>query len=606
MAGSGSNKPIVFVFGTAKGDTDARKKNLSAINTQVAYRAHERRREKKNRQKAQAKEDAKSADQPLPSDALPTKSTASASTKTGAKLENNVPLPDFVPAQVELRFNNPLPHNVPSSDLGRAAPKILHRIQPINRVSYIADAKRPSYDRHESDAASDSSSDRDVFSTISPGSRRHSTPGTDLTSISPNSVAINSYFEKALDPFFRLPVDADAREQWLVHFYFDQMGHIGFGTHRNSLFCPDRDWVSIYVQKKSLCFQWLLILAEQFYGMITGVPEETRIAERKAKAYRDLTAALAARSVDRDEGISGIQFAAIVDTNATSVHLAAMDKLINDTGGFEAFLDRPLGTVHPEHVATVYAFGRCPIKTQADMERIKAHFLGILKFLYDSAHHELEAKRRIRNRRPWDALSRQVIDSNGMLVPSNQDEHLRYYVKAQQDAFTCDVLAPLLNATLDAQGDFTSQARHMACLMQTALILYEFEDDYLVKAMFLKRLKFVCEQSTAIDPVTRTPCLTHGGLLLINSFVRQEVQTYFDRSKVLLKAVKISKAVVDALKIFGILQQTTRTMLVSWLRGWLVNSDQFAEADFVPLLDSDILTFDIEITDSWLRGMGNG
>lgn len=601
MAGAGSNKPIVFVFGTAKGDTDARKKNLSAINTQVAYRAHERRREKKNRQKAQAKEDPKSANQPQSNG---DSSSAQVSTKSAIKLENNVPLPEFVPAQAQSQVNH-LPHDVPLA-LDHAPSKTLQRIQPINRQPHIINSRRPMYGRHESDVSSDSSSDRDGYSSISGGARRYSTPGTDLTSLSPNSVTFNSYFEQALDPFFQLPRDADKREQWLVHFYFDQMGHIGFGTHRNSLFCPDRDWVSIYVQKKSMCFQWLLILAEQFYGMITGVPEETRIAERKAKAYKDLTVALAAQSVDRDEGISGIQFAAIIDTNATSVHLAAMDKLIHDTGGFDAFLNSPLGTVHPEHIATVYAFGKCPIKVQADMEKTKSHFLGTLRFLYDNAHRELEEKRRIRNRRPWDAISRQVVDSNGMLVPSNADEHLRYYVKAQEDAFTCDVLAPLLNTALDAQGDFTSQARHMACLMQTALILHEFEDNYLVKAMFLKRLKFVCEQSSAIHPITHKPCLTHGGLLLINSYVRQEVQTYFDRSMVLLKAVKISKAVVDALKTFGLLQQSTRVMLVSWLRGWLVNSDQFGEADFVPLTEADMMNLDVEITNVWLREVSNG
>ena len=54
MAAGGSNKPIVFVFGAQKDDADGRKRNLSAINTAVAYRAHEQRRAKKSNLQARS------------------------------------------------------------------------------------------------------------------------------------------------------------------------------------------------------------------------------------------------------------------------------------------------------------------------------------------------------------------------------------------------------------------------------------------------------------------------------------------------------------------------------------------------------------------------
>jgi len=384
------------------------------------------------------------------------------------------------------------------------------------------------------------------------------------------------------------------------------MGHIGFGTHQNSLFCPDRDWVSTYVSTKSLCFQWVLILAEEHLGRLGVLPDQTKTIERKAKAYGTLNSILKSRAVDRDEGISGIMYAAIVDTAQTSLHLEALDRLINDTGGFDAFLDGPLGIAHPEHVATAYAFGSCPIRSLEDLETIKGRFLDVLRSLHKSARQEQEEKRRIRNRRPWDTLSRQVIDGNGNLVPANHDEHFRYYIKAQQDCLSSECIAQLLNATLDPELDYQSQARHLAALVQTLMILHEFEHNYLARAMFLKRLKYVAEMSTARDPSTNSARLSHAGLLLINSFVRQEVQSYIDRTRALAKGVKISKVVVDYLKICALLRQPTRSLIVSWLRDWLCYNDQFDDAESIGLQERDLAAISTEITDAWFASVGRG
>lgn len=381
------------------------------------------------------------------------------------------------------------------------------------------------------------------------------------------------------------------------------MGHIGFGTHNNSLFCPDRDWVSSYVSSKSLCFQWVLILAEEQLGRMGVFHDQTQTIERKAKAYGHLNSILKSRTVNRDEGISGIMYAAIVDFSQTSMHLMALDRFINDTGGFEGFLDGPLGNSHPEHVATAYAFGKCPIPNMDDLRTTTDLFLSCLRTLYAQARQEQNEKRRIRNRRPWDTLSRQVVDENGVLVPADHDEHFRYYVKAQDDCFNSDCLAPLLNSVLDPRLDFSSQARHIATLIQTSLILREFENNYLAKAMFLKRLKHVTELSTARDPVTGSACLSHAGLLLINSYVRQEVQTYVDRTKDLVKAVKISKNVVAALKVVGLLSQQTLSMIASWLRDWLVHNDSFGDSDFAPLYEHDYQAISDEITQTWLANV---
>lgn len=386
---------------------------------------------------------------------------------------------------------------------------------------------------------------------------------------------------------------------------FREMGHIGFGTHTNSLFCPDRDWVSKYVSTKSLCFQWILIHAEEHLGRIGVLPDQTRTIERRAKAYGSLKMILGSHVLDRDEGIAGVMYAAILDWTQTPLHLQALDRLISQTGGLDAFLDGPLGIAHPEHIATVFAFGPCPIGSLHDLENIKANVVDILRQLQHDARQEQEEKRRIRNRRPWDPLSRQVIDNNGVLVPANHDEHFRYYIKAQQDCFSSEALAPLLNATLNTQSDYASQARHFSCLVQILLILREFEGNYLARAMFLKRLKHVCGMSTARDPVTGRACLSHGGLLLINSYVRQEVQDHaVDRTKTLAKGVKISKMVINSLKIFALLQQHTRALIVSWMRDWLCYNDQFEDLDVTHVQEQDLVTISAEITNSWFATAG--
>lgn len=364
--------------------------------------------------------------------------------------------------------------------------------------------------------------------------------------------------------------------------------------------------MSQYVSSKSLCFQWVLILAEEHLGRLGVMADQTNAIERKAKAYGSMNLVLRSKAVNRDEGISGIMYAAIVDSARTSMHLMALDRLINETGGFDAFLEGPLGIAHPEHVATVYAFGRCPIQNFDDLETIKTNFLTTLRDLYEGAKQEQEEKRRIRNRRPWDTLGHQVLDGNGVLVPANHDEHFRYYIKAQQDCISSNHIAQLLNTAFNPNADYASQSRHLGSLIQTLLILREFEELYLARAMFLKRLKYVAEMSSATDRTTSRPLLSHAGLLLINSFVRQEVQTYFDRTKTLAKGVMISKVVVDSLKIFGLLQPRARSLIVSWLRNWLCYNDQNEDVEFLHLQEADLRAISIEISDAWFSGTNDG
>ena len=327
--------------------------------------------------------------------------------------------------------------------------------------------------------------------------------------------------------------------------------------------------------------------------------DQTQTLARKAKAYRSLNSILKSNSVDRDERLSGIMFAAIVDTAQSNMHLMALDRLIEETGGFDAFLDGPLGATHPEHIATAYAFGACPITTIESLELVKGRFLDTLRAFYHDAKIEQQEKLRIRNRRPWDALGRQVVDTNGILVPTSYDEHLRYYVKAQEDSFGSESLANLLNTTLDTRAIYPNQARHVAALLQTMMIMHLFNKNYLARAMYLKRLKYVADLSTGRDPLTGQAQLSHAGLLLISAYVRQEVQTYVDRTKALAMGVMVSKAVVDCLKIVPLLKPSSRVQIVSWLRDWLCYNDQFENPSFAHLTDQDLMALSKEISSNW-------
>lgn len=209
MGGGSSQKPIVFVFGAEKGDADGRKKNLSAINTQVAYRAHERRRESKSRQRAQTKDDGK-VDQPTSVDV---------SAPTPAKPDKNVNSNNVLPTRRQQQIPTQLETTSPPNPAARA--KTLTPTEAAHRHSLVNRNRRTRVpnDRHESDISSDTSSVQDTTWSASPSSQRHSSPATDVSAVSPLvPVRFNGYFEKGLDPFFRLPTAASDREKWLVHF----------------------------------------------------------------------------------------------------------------------------------------------------------------------------------------------------------------------------------------------------------------------------------------------------------------------------------------------------------------------------------------------------
>lgn len=381
---------------------------------------------------------------------------------------------------------------------------------------------------------------------------------------------------------------------------FAEMGHIGFGTHVNALFCPDRDWVSSYVSSQSMCLQWILIHAESHLRRIGVESDPLDTVERKTSVYGQLGKTLQAQQVDHDEGISGIMFAAILDMPNTNIHLKALDRQIKSMGGFEGFLHRPLGLVSPEHIATVYAFGQCPILSMEELDTTTRRFLTVIRLLSSVARHEQEEVKRLRNRRPWDNLCRQIVDGNGILIPASGDEHFKYYLSARQDCLGCETMTAIVNVPLDTQDWYGNQARHLAVLIQLHLILYEFKDSYLAKAMFLKRLKQVAESSTARDVQTGATKLTAAGLLLIDSYVRQEIQSYVDRTKVLSRGIRISSALVDALKINPLLSDTSRARLVAWLREWLYQNDRVEGQYFTDADEDSLSMLSAEINQSWI------
>lgn len=222
MSSGTSNKPIVFVFGAKKGDADARKRNLSAINTQVAFRAHERRREKnlKSRQRAQVKEN-EQVDQPTSASASDVSPTSATKAESTIDFNHLPPQTSSKPNGVD-GATSPTHPSLQSDPSPRPVATISTTAFSINPVATNRPINlHPS--RRESDLASNISSDRetvsnDVWST-SPVSARHSTPATELSSSSPLvPVSINAYFDSALDPFFKLPAVASDREKWLVHF----------------------------------------------------------------------------------------------------------------------------------------------------------------------------------------------------------------------------------------------------------------------------------------------------------------------------------------------------------------------------------------------------
>lgn len=198
MGGSSSNKPIVFVFGAEKGDADGRKKNLSAINTQVAYRAHERRREKKSRQKAQGKE-YEQVDQPLGVEVDPR--SGNSHIIQPPKLQRQ----SSQPTAVTLLEDGYMVTTFATTDGTLLNDSVVH--------------KSPRNNRRGSDLLSDISSSVSAVWPRRQSSNQQSSPVTELTALSPVGPGpLNGYFNTALDPFFRLPTAASDRERWLVHF----------------------------------------------------------------------------------------------------------------------------------------------------------------------------------------------------------------------------------------------------------------------------------------------------------------------------------------------------------------------------------------------------
>jgi len=163
-----SNKPSLLVTGARRTKPDGQWKKLSALNTQVAYRAHARRREKKSRQQAQAEEDAM-VNRPI--------SPLDVSASTAPKAENNVNLKHFTPERGQ-QLNSGFTMSYETA-----------AAQNHYLVSNEDNHKSHESDGHESNSSSDIPFDQDIVGSVTSLSHQHSSPKKDNLSSNENYLA---------------------------------------------------------------------------------------------------------------------------------------------------------------------------------------------------------------------------------------------------------------------------------------------------------------------------------------------------------------------------------------------------------------------------------
>lgn len=350
-----------------------------------------------------------------------------------------------------------------------------------------------------------------------------------------------------LDPFFVLPTNIDSYERSLVHWYFSQSSEVSLGLHDQAVFCPIRAWGSSYAQSYSAALRWIIVNAEEQTCRLRN-DSQLRLATYRAEAYKALDTALKNDTIDH--AMTGIILAVMGDDEKAIVHLKGLDNVIAAKGGFDFFCNH-FDLVQPEHFIMMYSF--CParsVKTIADLTRMLDRFLLILQEMYKRARELKHAS----------------------LTSGQASQQEQVMLHAHQDLITSVCVGGLLRKAYNPDLSYVRKARQFVMHYHLQRTLLDMSDKPLcVQARFLKALVFVSEASSARD-VDGSWLLKPGAMVSMICRARQIVLNDYS-TEPSYESIRISASTIEALKIFGYLEEPGWELIIGKLQSWITGDD---------------------------------
>lgn len=356
--------------------------------------------------------------------------------------------------------------------------------------------------------------------------------------------------------------------------------------------------------------QWAITKAADQLSRKAG--QSSAIVYRsKERALQRLQNILSDPNTTTDEAVGSVLQSIVHQTEFRKIHLKGMDAMIAARGGLNEVVHASEVTCS-DHIFLMYTFAPYDILVFDELETLKQVFFSTLMRMQDQFHDFTHTTSRVD---AW-AAAADLADLNVI------DGHMANwsYSQLRKRIFSPDTSIGRLirqeyNRDASDEADFQYKARPFAALFQLAAMLLEF-NSVAHRELFLRRLDQAAEKICTQCDVTGMPRILPGTFIFMAGHVCRQVQVELEFGERDAIGLAVVFNGVATLKIFGLLLESMRLRLYTYLQYWLLglpasgsnpgsplSSPSLSSPRPNDLTDEDMSAMSSVITHLWMQRM---
>ena len=337
--------------------------------------------------------------------------------------------------------------------------------------------------------------------------------------------------------------------------------------------------------------RWIIAKAADRLNSKTGSQSLTVVYKSRQKALDRLQELLKDSSTPTDEAVGSILQSIVHNPEFRKVHLRGCDAMIEARGGVASVV-RDSQITCSEHILLQYTFAEYDITQLDELEKLKSQFFSALASIQQ---HAREYAAMISQMEMW-ASSVDLLEC----TPTGGNLQKWSYTEQRQRVFSeKTATGQLIRQKYSISDNLMRKSRLFAALFQISAMLIEY-DSIAEKSLFLRRLEEAAKISACVDPFTGLPQIMSGAHIFLTGHVSRQVQQELGLSKHDEKGIPVAVNGIAAIKIFGLLLDSMRLRLLTYLQGWLLGTDDRY------LTSGDVSAMSTVITQLWMQKTRSG
>ncbi|KAK5045827.1 hypothetical protein LTR84_008920 [Exophiala bonariae] len=350
-------------------------------------------------------------------------------------------------------------------------------------------------------------------------------------------------------------------ERNMVVRYLQFAPDVAYGTNGSGMFCPNRDMNWKSVQHCKLGLQHILIDCEALLSISKGHQPPASMLYRKAKFYKSTAKLLGEPETQTsDLAIACVCSAIAIESRSLNletnrIHLKGLARMLQ-LCGFESLFSNATFMFHPLSCLGFFVLAELETSDMAEAQVCSRGFFRILSTMQGIAGKKITLHRGI------DGVTN---NSTGLRdsVPERP-----WWNTAEESPIHPHIIALLcMSAPDDAVSQRTSR---FLSLFLLNIMLYDFQDAPSEGRYLLNRVSTMVDSSSAIDLQTQVYKLKVEIIpwILAKSWADVDAVS-LRKGSGSAKEIFLTKAAMDALKVFARLPEDSKIELVATLTSWL-------------------------------------